>query len=143
MDALLSRLDIPDGERGELVSLFSNKKLNAGDFLFEYNDAADTLFFLKEGSLAVHKYTGFLEKMQVIALLDPGAVIGEAALLNGHIRKTRVTAIKDSELVCLKNNDFEGYRKKYPQSGFNFLEYLFSTVTLRLEKTSERLARIL
>lgn len=143
MDTLLSRLGIPDAEKRVFVSLLSNKELCAGDVLFEYADVAEALYFLQEGNLAVHKYTGFLEKMQVIALLDPGTVVGEAALLDGHIRKTRVTAIKDSMLLCLKNNDFEVFCKQYPQSGFVFLEYLFSTIALRLEKTSERLARIL
>jgi len=143
VETFLSRLGIPDNEKSELVSLFSNKELGAGDVLFEHDDVAEALFFLLEGNLAVHKYTGFLEKMQVIALLDPGTVVGEAALLDGHIRKTRVIAIKNSKLACLNKNEFEDFRKKYPQSGFSFLKYLFSTIALRLEKTSERLARIL
>jgi len=143
VDELLSRLGIPDEERNEFVSLFSKKELTTGDVLFEYNDVAEEFFFLLVGNLAVHKFTGFLEKMQVIALLDAGAVVGEAALLNGHVRKTRVTAIKDSTLICLKNDDFERFQKKFPESAFRFLEYLFSMVSLRLEKTSERLARIL
>ena len=143
MDALLFKLGLPDGERSELVSLFSSKELGTGDVLFEYDDIAEALFFLQKGNLAVHKYTGFLEKMQVIALLDPGTVIGEGALLKGHIRKTRVTAIKDSMLVCLHKKDFENFSKKFPRSGSVFLEYLLSTITLRLERTSDRLARIL
>jgi CRP-like cAMP-binding protein len=143
VDVILSKLGVPDTDGRELVSLFSSKELSAGDVLFEYDDVAEAFFFLQKGNLAVHKYTGFLEKMQVIALLDPGTVVGEAALLDRHIRKTRVTAIKDSKLVCLKTKDFEDFRKKFPQSGFILLEYLFSTIALRLEKTSERLARIL
>ncbi len=143
MDDLLLKLNMPDDSRHYLVSLLSEKKLNTGDILFDYHDDAETLFFLQQGNLAVHKFTGFLEKMQVIALLDPGAVVGEAALLDGHTRKTQVTAIKDSIIMCLDKSDFANFKKKFPESGFRFLEYLLSTVTLRLEKTSERLARIL
>jgi len=143
VDEILLKLDIPDDARFELVSAFTEKRMNAGDVLFDYRETAKTLYFVKEGSLAVHKFTGFLEKMQVIALLDSGAVIGEAAVLDGHLRKTRVTAIKESIIACLGKEDFENFCRKFPRSGFVFLEYLFSTATLRLEKTSNRLARIL
>ena len=143
MDELLLKLDMPDDARHELVSVFTEIKMDSGDVLFNYHDPAGELFFVQKGSLAVHKFTGFLDKMQVIALLDSGAVIGEAALLDGHVRKTRVTAIEDCVITCLEKNDFKTFCRKYPDSGFVFLEYLFSTATLRLEKTSERLARIL
>ena len=143
MDEFLLKLGMPDDARFELISAFTEKRMNPGDVLFDYRDTAKTLYFVKEGSLAVHKFTGFLEKMQVIALLDSGAVIGEAAMLNGHLRKTRITAIKKSIVACLGKDDFESFSRKFPRSGFVFLEYLFLTATLRLEKTSDRLARIL
>jgi len=143
VDEFLLKLDMPGDARCELVSLGTEKKMISGDVLFDYHDPAEALFYVQEGSLAVHKSTGFLEKMQVIALLNSGAVIGEAAFLDGHIRKTRVTAIEDSVIVCLEKNALKAFCKDYPASGFVFLEYLFLTATLRLEKTSERLARIL
>lgn len=140
----LSGIDFSDNnERLELVSLFTEKKLTASECLFDFDEPALRLFFLIEGHLAVHKYTGFLEKMQVIALLDPGAVVGEAALLHHHVRRTRVTAIVESRLFCLGKKDFATFQKQFPESSSRFLEYLLSIVSLRLEKTSERLARIL
>jgi len=143
VDEFLLKLDIPDDARCELASLGTKKRMISGDVLFDYHDPAGALFFVQKGRLAVHKSTGFLEKMQVIALLDPGAVIGEAAFLDGHIRKTRVTAIEESVIVCFEKNALKAFCQEYPASGFVFLEYLFLTATLRLEKTSERLARIL
>jgi len=143
VDAILLKLGLPDDARSEFVALFTEKKISAGDVLFDYNDDASEIYFLQEGKLAVHKYTGFLEKMQVIALLDPGAVVGESALLKGHRRKTRITAVQDANVFCLREDDFTDFLKKFPESGFSFLKHLFLTVTLRLEKTSERLAHIL
>ncbi|MCF8055557.1 MAG: cyclic nucleotide-binding domain-containing protein [Desulfocapsa sp.] len=144
VDLIAASLDfLDDGERRVLFSLFTEKQLNARAVLFDYNEPAESVFFLKEGRLAVHKFTGFQEKMQVIALLDPGAVVGEAALLQTHIRKTRVAAIESSSLYCLEREDFFRWQKKSPAMASRLLEYLFSIVTLRLEKTSERLARIL
>ncbi len=144
MDELLSTIAFSDDKiRHEFISLFTEKKLAADKVLFDYNEPAEKLFFLKEGHLAVYKYTGFLEKMQVIALLDPGAVVGEAAFIQHHVRSTRVTAIEESRLFCLAKKDFVIFQKQFPKGAAAFLEYLFSIVSLRLEKTSERLARIL
>ncbi len=144
MDDFLSTIGFPDDSvRHEFVSLFTKQKLAAGEVLFHCNEPAEKFYFLNEGHLGVHKYTGFLEKMQMIAILDPGAVVGEAALLQYHARNTRVTAIVESRLSCLERKDFSSFQKQFPESAFCFLEYLFSIASLRLEKTSERLARIL
>lgn len=134
---------LDEEERRELLSLCSEEHLEAGSVLFDYQDPAGKLYFLKEGRLAVHKFTGFQEKMQVVALLDPGAVVGEAALLDNHIRKTRVTAIEASRLLCLEKKDFAALQKDSPKTVFLLLKYFFYITNLRLEKTSERLARIL
>jgi len=144
LDSFAANFDFLDSEEmGELFSLCTEKQLDSGATLFDYQEPAESVFFLKEGRLSVHKFTGFQEKMQVIALLDPGTVVGEAALLRTHTRKTRVTAIEESSLYCLDRKDFFKWQEKSPVLATRFLEYLLSIVTLRLEKTSERLARIL
>ena len=144
MDEFFSAIGFPDAEASDhFSSLFTEENISADEILFNCNESADKLFYIKEGHLAVHKHTGFLEKMQVIALLDPGTIVGEAALLQKHVRTTRVTAIVDSRLSFIKRDDFLHFHKQFPASGSRFLEYLFSIVSLRLEKTSERLARIL
>jgi CRP/FNR family transcriptional regulator, cyclic AMP receptor protein len=144
VDLAAASLDFLDeDERKTLLSLCAEKELKEGGVLFDYHESAETIFFLKEGRLAVHKFTGFQEKMQVIALLDPGAVVGEAALLKSHVRKTRVSAIEGSRLYCLDREDFTNLQQNNPTLAFHLLEYVLSIANLRLEKTSERLARIL
>ncbi len=144
MDEFVSTINFSDDEASkQFISLFTEKHIAADKILFDCNEPADKVYFLKEGHLAVHKHTGFLEKMQVIALLDPGTVIGEAALLQKHVHTTRVTSAVDSKLFFIKRNEFLRFQKHFPESGFCFLQYLFFIVNLRLEKTSERLARIL
>lgn len=144
MDRFLARIGLSDeGASRELVSLFTEKSAAAGDILFDHNDPAEAFFLLIEGRLAIHKYTGFLERMQVIALIDPGAVVGECSVLPRHKRTTRVTVIQDSKLLCLAKKDFVSFQEAFPKSSNAILQYLLSIVSLRLEKTSERLARIL
>ncbi|MEN8199086.1 MAG: cyclic nucleotide-binding domain-containing protein [Thermodesulfobacteriota bacterium] len=134
---------LDEDERREILSLCDEKQLAAEQLLFDYQEPGETVYFLMDGRLGVHKLTGFQEKMQVIALLDPGAVVGEAALFGGHVRRTRVTAIEESRLLCLERKKIVGLQESSPQTAFHLVEYFFHVTHLRLEKTSERLARIL
>jgi len=144
VETSFSFLDFLDeDERHFLSALLSEKSISAGEVLFEYGDPANILYFLSEGRLSVHKYTGFEEKLQVIALLDPGAMVGEAALLQGHVRQTRIVAIEDCRLYCLDRHDFAKLKEQSKELTCRFLEHILSIVTLRLERTSDRLARVL
>lgn len=144
MKASFSFLDFLDEEECHFFSaLLSEKKISAGEVLFDYGDPAEEIFFLSHGRLSVHKYTGFQEKLQVIALLDPGAIIGEAAILQGHVHQTRVVAIEDCRIYCLNRKDFKRLKDQSSELSSHFLEHILSIVTLRLEKTSDRLARVL
>ncbi len=134
---------LEENDRQLFTSLLKEEKIAAGETLFEYHDAATALYFLAEGRLSVHKHTGFQEKMQVVALLDPGSMVGEAALVKGHCRQTRVVAIEDCHLYVLKREDFAVLKREASQLACRFLEYTLSIATLRLEKTSDRLARVL
>lgn len=127
----------------EMAPLFSKKRLGEGECLFDYNEVAESFYFVQNGRLAVHKFTGFLTKMQVVALLDRGAVVGEGALFVEQSRKTMVTATEESVLFEMSRQAFFEFQVGFPEYGALFLSYLLRVVTLRLEKTSERLARIL
>ncbi len=127
----------------QVAPLFKEKRLLIGETLFDYEEASDTFYFLQEGRLSVQKFTGFQEKMQVVALLDSGAVVSEAALLDGHVHQTRVVAVEDSLLLCLEGKKFTQLKASNPDVAHSFLEIVFSIVSLRLEKTSARLAHIL
>lgn len=134
---------LEENDRQRFISLLKEKRISAGERLFEYNDVAKAMYFLAEGRLSVRKYTGFQDKMQVIALLDPGTIVGEAALLEGHKRQTRVVAIEDCSLYVLMREDFTALKEQSGPLACRFLEHILSIATLRLEKTSDRLARVL
>ncbi len=126
-----------------LVPLFYKKTVLPGESLYDFDEPADTLYYLEDGRLCVYKHTGFEEKMQVIALLDSGAIVSEASLLDGHRHQTRVAAVDRCQLLCLDREKYLGLKKDHAQTAGLFLEYILRIVSLRLEKTSERLARIL
>jgi CRP-like cAMP-binding protein len=134
-------LDVEEQKR--LASLVSEVSIAEGAFLFEVDDQAAEVFFLVRGRLSVLKKTGFHRKMQIVAILEPGAIVGEAGLLADHIHKTSIRGIEDAQLFCLKRQDIEALEHTDPQLVMQLLKRLLQVSSLRLEKTAERLTKVL
>ena len=138
---VFSFLDVEKQER--LASVVTEVTLGQGAFLFELGDPATEVFFLARGRLSVHKKTGFHHKMQVVAILDPGAMVGEAGLLPDHLRGVSVRALEDSQLFCLGRQALEALEHTDSQLVTQFLKHLLLISSLRLAKTTERLVQVL
>ena len=115
----------------------------AGTEIFKKGDPADCLYLLTAGRVAVQNKTGFGERRQVIALLDPGAPVGEKGLLGSGVRGATVTAVQDSELLILDHESFAKLAGDHPVLAIKVLQWLLHRVSLRLEKSSERLVHVL
>lgn len=117
--------------------------LSAGCILFRVGEPASVVYFLISGRLAVQKSTGFAHKMQAVALLGPGAPVGEGAIISGQSRGATVMAIEDCRLFALERDSFEGLKDRVPSLAWKVVLRLLDITHLRLQKSSERLARIL
>lgn len=130
-------------EQKRLKSVLTEVTLEQDSFLFEVGDPAAEVFFLAQGRLSVQKKTGFHRKMQVVAILESGAMVGEAGLLAGHVRGVSVRAIEKSHLFCLGRQDLEDFERTDSQLVIQLLKQLLLISSLRLAKTAERLAHVL
>lgn len=130
-------------EQERLASVLTEATFEQGAFLFEAGDPAQEVFFLAQGRLSVQKQTGFHRKMQVVAILESGAVVGEGGLLAGHVHGVSVRAIEQSTLFCLGLRELAALEQTDPQLVVQLLKHLLLISSLRLEKTSERLAHVL
>lgn len=126
-----------------LLKALKSVSYPAGTRIFQKGDPADCLYFLQTGRVAVQNKTGFGERMQVVALLDPGAPVGEKGLLGRRTRGATLTAVKDSVLLALSQEAFEILVDEAPVLAIKLLKWLLNRVSLRLEKNSERLAHVL
>ena len=132
-----------DADRQVIYGYCSARQLAAGDILFENGEQGTALYFIESGRLAVHKFTGFQDKMQVVALLDRGSIVGESSLVAAHRHKAKVTAIEEASLLCLERESFQKMMNDVPSLAIRLYEYVLGVMSLRLEKTSARLATIL
>ncbi len=117
-----------------------------GEQLFAKGEAVTGLYFLLSGRIGIKKETGFEDKTQIIALLDPGAPIGERGLLQEVaevVHGAGAIAVVPSQLVFLSAAAYSEVSQKFPHDGRLLLEWVLLQTSRRLEKASERLAHIL
>jgi CRP/FNR family cyclic AMP-dependent transcriptional regulator len=117
--------------------------LEKGGTLFRPGDTADGVFFLTKGQLGVQTKSGFEDKQQVVALLDPGAPVGEKGAAESGERGMTVVAIKDAMLLYLNSDDFEKIERSNPDIAIKILKKMLVIASLRLQSSSNRLAHVL
>ncbi len=130
-------------ELAVLVHVVTPVVVEKGGRLFCAGDASSGVYFLETGRLAVLKETGFNDRTQVVALLEPGASVGEAGVLDNMTHAATIVAIEDSRLHHLGCEGLATLGEKAPLLLLKIMRRLLYVANLRLRKSSERLAHIL
>ncbi|MCK4422280.1 Crp/Fnr family transcriptional regulator [candidate division WOR-3 bacterium] len=108
------------------------KRLQAGETLFNEGDKGDKMYLIKIGKIRIVKE---LEgKSKTLAILDDGAFFGEMAVLDNRPRSAAAIAETDVHLIIV---DREAFLLKVNENPF--IKYVISTLTQRLRKTDEML----
>ncbi|MDH3392403.1 MAG: cyclic nucleotide-binding domain-containing protein [Desulfobulbaceae bacterium] len=111
--------------------------------LMREGEPGDFMGFLVEGKLAVRKETSFAGKHILLAILEPGTMVGEISVVAHEQRNASVVATEESTLLELTSESFDLLVKEHPVLGVKFLSQIVSVVSLRLRKADDRLARLL
>ena len=111
-DTLLSLLpvDIADG----LFAHASSIELAAGQVLFTAGDPGDGCYGIEEGLLKVHVISSSGGD-RILAILGPGAIVGELSMLDGAPRSASVTAIREAKLSFVSRAAFDAAVGKHPE----------------------------
>ena len=109
-------------------------KLREGETLFERGDAGDGCYWLRRGVLAVcvASTTG---EQRILAILGPGAIVGELAMIDGLPRSASVQAIRDCELTFLSRAAFTEMLERHPE----LYADIVATLAARLRQSDEDL----
>jgi CRP-like cAMP-binding protein len=89
---------------------------SAGQCLFRQSDEADGLYIIAEGLVRIH--LGHVDGRELtLALLEPGDVIGEIALLDGRPRTATATALEPTRMAFVSRPQFLRLIEEFPQIG--------------------------
>ena len=108
------------------------KKLNAGDVLFNEGDKGDVMYLIRDGKVKITKGRGDDEK--VLAVLKEGDFFGEMAIIDGSPRSASATATTPVTMLVIDKETFKAKIKENP-----LIEYVLETLSRRLRNADEQI----
>ena len=110
--ALFTALD--DASAATLRASMSGIKISKGQILFKEGDPGDRLFVVVEGKLKLGTSSGD-GRENLLSILGPGDMFGELSLFDPGPRTATATAVVDSRLLTLANDQVIGWVTAHPE----------------------------
>ena len=111
------------------------RHLKAGDRLFAIGDVGDRCYRLDKGAVKV-EVASLNGEDRIIAILGPGAIVGELSMIDGLPRSASVVALQDCELRFVSRKAFEEFANAHPET----CKALLAILSARLRQVDETLA---
>ena len=130
---LLSHL--PEELAKGLFSRSRPVKLAPDQMLFLAGDPGDGCYHVEKGLLkvSVASHSG---GERILAILGPGALIGELALIDGLPRSASVSSIRDSELSFISRPAYDDFLREHPETR----QHILTLLAQRLRDTNSIVA---
>jgi CRP/FNR family transcriptional regulator, cyclic AMP receptor protein len=125
----------PEQLATQLFGHAKHLKLAADEVLFLAGDPGDGCYRIEQGLLKV-SIIGPSGAERILAILGPGAIVGELATLDGKPRSASVAAVRDSELSFISKATFEMFSREHPE----VYKHMVTLLAARLRDTDEVLA---
>src|SRR5215470_18304192 len=119
----------------ELFDVARVHQLKAGGVLFAAGNPGDGCYRLDQGLLKV-MVTSTRGEERIVAILGPGTVVGELAMIDRMPRSATVVALRDSVLRFISREAYDKRVLAYPETKQALLEIL----AFRLRQADEELA---
>jgi len=127
--------DLPEGLAAGILANAKSVKLAADEILFLAGDPGDGCYRLNEGLLKVSMVapTG---AERILAILGPGSIVGDMAMIDGRPRSASVSALRDCKLSFVSRAAFETVAEKNPE----IYKHLLNMLAARLRDTDQVVA---
>jgi CRP/FNR family transcriptional regulator, cyclic AMP receptor protein len=120
------------------ADLFANAtqvRRAADEVLFVAGDAGNGCYRVEDGLVKVTMMSrAGVER--ILAILGPGAIVGELAIIDGRPRSASVVAVRETKLKFLSRAAFDEFAKEHPEVYKNLVKVLAT----RLRLTDETVA---
>ena len=127
--------DLPSRLASALLAGTTPRSLAAEEVLFMAGDPGDGLYRVDEGLLKV-SIASASGAERILAILGPGSIVGDLAIIDGLPRSATVTALRDCKLRFLSRAAFEKFSAAEPA----IYKYLLNVMAARLRDTDAIIA---
>ena len=126
---------VPEALSRPLFIAARPQDLKAGEVLFAAGDAGNGCYLLDRGLLKVTLTSSWGEE-RTIAVLGPGAVVGELSMIDGRPRSASVVALNDCLLRYTSREAFAKFIATHPEA----YQALVAMLAFRLRQADDGLA---
>jgi len=127
--------ELDDEAASALRATMVEVRLGRGDVLFREGDTGDRVYVVIEGKVKLGR-TSSDGRENLLAILGPGQMFGELSLFDPGPRSATVTAVTDTELLSLANEDMLTWLTGRPEVARGLLLQLGQ----RLRRSNDTLA---
>jgi len=127
--------ELPEELSAGLLANAKPVNLTAEANLFLAGDPGDGCYRLNEGLLKV-SITSATGAERILAILGPGAIVGDMAMIDGQPRSASVSALRDCKLSFVSRAAFEAFAAKQPE----IYKFLLGLLAARLRDTDQVVA---
>ena len=96
---------LSDGVRKKILKTFTSQSFDAGDLIVSRGERGKNVYFIQSGTAKVINYSDN-GRVVAYATLQPGAMFGELAALDGKPRSATVVAKTDCSLGVMSGEEF-------------------------------------
>jgi MFS superfamily sulfate permease-like transporter/CRP-like cAMP-binding protein len=138
----LERLALAEGLDADEMAVLSRAltriEMRAGDVLFQEGEAGDLLYVLARGAVAI-VIAASADGERRLVTFAPGAIFGEAAMLDRRARSATATAIEDAVLYSLSRETLDAMAVTSPRTALKLLANLGRQLSSHLRHTTNTL----
>ena len=125
-------------ELEELAALASLKTFAQKETIFLEDDPGDALYILRTGAVKIFRVSAD-GREQILAVLHPGELFGEMAVLQGATRSAAAQALVESTVLVFPQAEFRRFLAQQPQGALQCIAVLCS----RLRRANRSLELLL
>ena len=120
----------PENVSAQLFASAKPVRLSADEVLFLAGDAGDGCYRVEQGLLKVSIISPAGAE-RILAIVGPGAILGELATIDGLPRSASVAAVRESQLKFVSRNAFRAFADGHP----DIYKHLVTLLAARLRDT--------
>jgi CRP/FNR family cyclic AMP-dependent transcriptional regulator len=127
--------ELPEALSAGLLAHAKPVNLPADASLFMAGDPGDGCYRVNEGLLKV-SIVSAMGAERILAILGPGSIVGDMAMIDGRPRSASVSALRDCKLSFVSRAAFESFAAKQPE----VYKFLLGLLAQRLRDTDQVVA---
>jgi CRP-like cAMP-binding protein len=128
---------LADDQLKILAGICAERSFLQGETIFRQGEAGGALYIVLEGKVAIEREIQKQTDSVSIMLAKPFDSLGEMSLFYDAPNSVTATAMKDTQTLLIKNDDFIAYAKQFPEMLVELCQVLSKRLFEAYDKISE------